>query len=199
MQYSKFLAATVLAIGSLSAHADSLITNGTFEDFSGTPLVSGYTVINAGSSALTGWTVGGTSVDLIANDYGAVSGYSIDMLGTPGPGSLSQSFATVIGQQYTLSFDLSANGGGDGKALTVSLTGVAPASYMGSTPFTTQTLNFVASNASTTLMFTSAASGYSGAVIDNVSVTAVPEPETYAMLLAGLGLMGAVVRRRNQA
>ena len=31
------------------------------------------------------------------------------------------------------------------------------------------------------------------------SVTAVPEPETYAMLLAGLGLMGAVVRRRKQA
>lgn len=31
------------------------------------------------------------------------------------------------------------------------------------------------------------------------SVTAVPEPETYAMLLAGLGLMGAVARRRKQA
>lgn len=29
------------------------------------------------------------------------------------------------------------------------------------------------------------------------SVTAVPEPETYAMMLAGLGLMGAVVRRRK--
>lgn len=29
-----------------------------------------------------------------------------------------------------------------------------------------------------------------------VSVTAVPEPETYAMLLAGLGLIGAVSRRR---
>lgn len=27
----------------------------------------------------------------------------------------------------------------------------------------------------------------------------VPEPETYAMLLAGLGLMGAVARRRKQA
>jgi hypothetical protein len=25
----------------------------------------------------------------------------------------------------------------------------------------------------------------------------VPEPETYAMLLAGLGLMGAMVRRRS--
>lgn len=28
------------------------------------------------------------------------------------------------------------------------------------------------------------------------TVTAVPEPETYAMFLAGLGLMGAVARRR---
>ena len=31
------------------------------------------------------------------------------------------------------------------------------------------------------------------------SVTAVPEPETYAMLLAGLGLMGTIVRRRNKS
>lgn len=30
-------------------------------------------------------------------------------------------------------------------------------------------------------------------------VNAVPEPETYAMLLAGLGLMGVVARRRKQA
>jgi hypothetical protein len=37
--------------------------------------------------------------------------------------------------------------------------------------------------------------------IDNVSlsVTPVPEPDTYAMLLSGLGLMGFVVRRRNKA
>ena len=31
-----------------------------------------------------------------------------------------------------------------------------------------------------------------------VTVSAVPEPETYALLLAGLGLMGTVVRRRSQ-
>jgi hypothetical protein len=29
------------------------------------------------------------------------------------------------------------------------------------------------------------------------AIAAIPEPETYAMLLAGLGLMGAVVRRRS--
>lgn len=33
--------------------------------------------------------------------------------------------------------------------------------------------------------------------ISSVTVTAVPEPETYAMMLAGLGLVGAVVRRRK--
>ena len=32
-----------------------------------------------------------------------------------------------------------------------------------------------------------------------IGVSPVPEPETYAMLLAGLGLMGAVVRRRRQS
>jgi hypothetical protein len=30
-----------------------------------------------------------------------------------------------------------------------------------------------------------------------VAVTAVPEPETYAMLLAGLGLVGFAARRRR--
>jgi len=32
-----------------------------------------------------------------------------------------------------------------------------------------------------------------------VSITAVPEVETYAMMLAGLGLMGSIARRRNKA
>ncbi|SDA25408.1 PEP-CTERM protein-sorting domain-containing protein [Nitrosospira sp. Nsp18] len=35
---------------------------------------------------------------------------------------------------------------------------------------------------------------YAGAI----AAAVVPEPETYAMLLAGLGLMGAVVRRRSR-
>lgn len=33
--------------------------------------------------------------------------------------------------------------------------------------------------------------------LDNISVSAVPEPETIAMLLAGLGVVGATVRRRR--
>ncbi len=38
-----------------------------------------------------------------------------------------------------------------------------------------------------------------GVVFDNLTMTAaVPEPEQYAMLLAGLGLMGGIARRRSR-
>lgn len=36
-----------------------------------------------------------------------------------------------------------------------------------------------------------------GAYSGSISVTPVPEPETFAMLLAGLGVMGAIARRRK--
>jgi hypothetical protein len=36
-----------------------------------------------------------------------------------------------------------------------------------------------------------------GALLDNVSVSAVPEPATYAMLLAGLAGLGGIARRRK--
>nr|WP_017874622.1 MULTISPECIES: PEP-CTERM sorting domain-containing protein [unclassified Janthinobacterium] len=39
-----------------------------------------------------------------------------------------------------------------------------------------------------------------GAALDNISVTsAVPEAETYGMLLAGLALLGAIARREEAA
>ena len=33
----------------------------------------------------------------------------------------------------------------------------------------------------------------------SVALQPVPEPETYALMLAGLGLLGAAARRRNKA
>lgn len=44
-------------------------------------------------------------------------------------------------------------------------------------------------------VLTSAATSYGGSLV----VAAVPEPETYAMLLAGVGVVGLLGRRRNTA
>jgi hypothetical protein len=37
------------------------------------------------------------------------------------------------------------------------------------------------------------------AALDGVSLTAVPEPATWAMMLIGFGGLGAMIRRRNRA
>ena len=62
--------------------------------------------------------------------------------------------------------------------------------------------NTLAAGGSYTLRFSSVTNeGQMQLGIDNVSlsVTPVPEPDTYAMLLSGLGLMGFVARRRTKA
>ena len=39
----------------------------------------------------------------------------------------------------------------------------------------------------------------SGYPVSQTITAAVPEPETYALMLAGLGLMGFIARRRRKA
>ncbi len=199
MKFSKTMLMLAIAGASLGANAADLITNGNFETYSGGAVI-GFTTVNAGSVALAGWTVGGTSVDIVNGNYGAFSGNGIDILGTPGPGSVSQSFASTVGQTYLLTFDVSRNGNTN-PYIDVSFNGGLATQYLGGTSAAPShyTFSYLANNSSTTLTFSSVGSGDSGAVLDNVSVTAVPEPETYAMLLAGLGLIGMVRRRKNKA
>lgn len=203
---------TKLAIFGLSvascfsqAIAANLVTNGDFESLGNT--YGAVQTFGNHSPELTGWIVGLNSVDLVENSFwnSASGSYSLDLNGLK-KGEIHQSLNTVNGQQYQLSFDLAGNfsGGPAIKTLSVNLgpngiykfdTSGKSASNMGWIHYTT---TFVAISNATTLSFLSNVSGNAGPALDNIAVTAVPEPETFAMLLTGLGLMGAIARRRNK-
>ena len=72
----------------------------------------------------------------------------------------------------------------------------------GSTPFTASSISFLANNNTSFGFQIGTFSGDNvGPLLDNVSlrVGGVPEPSSWAMLIAGFGLVGAVARRRKVA
>jgi choice-of-anchor C domain-containing protein len=86
------------------------LVNGSFEEG---PRSDGLSVepLWAGSTDLRGWVVTRGSVDSEGTDgWNAVEGrYSLDMNGSPGVGAIRQTFRTVPGQVYSVSFHVAGN------------------------------------------------------------------------------------------
>jgi choice-of-anchor C domain-containing protein len=177
----------------------AVFTNGSFEDGVFTGAL--FDTLGAGSTAITGWTVGGNSVDWIGSDWSAQNGNrSIDLSGNAN-GSLSQTFDTINGQTYNVAFYIAGNPDG-GPTIKTFETGVdvvlsdqfdSSGSTRQSMGWTLYSFDFTASGPTSTLTFASTTGTAFGAALDNVSVTAVPEPSTWAMMILGflgLGFLG---------
>lgn len=204
-----YVAAALAAATAVPAHAATIL-NGSFE--TGT-LSGAFSTVGTGDTSIANWDVISGTVDYIGSHWQAQDGSrSIDLAGNA-IGSLAQSFATVLGETYVVSFYLSRNpdGGINPRTGTVSATGNASQllSYANATSTTAAmdwqrtTYQFTATGALTTLTFAADATsqGLFGLALDDVSIAtvdaiAVPEPSTWAMTILGLGLVGFVIRKK---
>ena len=102
-----FIAGLAFLSGSQGARAN-LVFNGSFE-IGADP--GSFTTLNAVDNSIPGWTVTGGSVDYIGSYWQASNGVrSLDMDGYNAAGAIaSQTFATVAGLAYWVSFDLAGN------------------------------------------------------------------------------------------
>ena len=221
------LAATFFLLGVHPSQAD-LIVNGGFENF-----IMGPNDVNFGTflrlfspppnTDITGWTISGSSggnpnnVDLVHSSlWPAFEGtQSLDMEGAVGAsGVIFQSFATMPGDMYDLSFEYGNNPFGSGGSMNILVTGIGTLVNQNVSHSTSTGANmdyrvfsqaFTANSAMTTLQFSALTNSGFGVVVDAVSVNpvnaTVPEPSTLAFLGTGIALLGfhrktAVSKRR---
>jgi choice-of-anchor C domain-containing protein len=193
-------AACTLWLSTLATAQAGLITNGSFED----GVDPGkFITLHAGSTNLTGWEITHGNVDYIGYYWQASDGVrSVDLDGLYTAGRMAQNIATVVGEEYELTFDLSGNPDGppDFKWVRAGANGqFADFSFdatnsthddMGWLP---QSWRFVADSDVTTIWFQSLSEPTNsfGAAIDNVAVNHVarvadtPEPSGLALCLVG--------------
>lgn len=186
--------------------------------------------VPAGSTIIAGWTVSVGNIDWegpppTCGWQGSNGSNSLDLVGTGGIGGIQQTFGTVPGTTYQVSFDLAGNYAAPPvvKPLAVTINSVTTNYTFDTTGksllnmgWTTKTLTFVASSTSSTINFVSdvTASGgtlNAGAALDNVQITAItpgaPSAATSvplnwahwaAMLLIALAATALYAHRRRE-
>jgi len=202
------VAAALIAACAAGSASAQIVQNGGFES----PAVAPAPFETSPPQPIADWTVTAGSVDLIDGYWQAHSGsQSIDLNGNE-PGTLTQTISLDTGQLYLLTFWVSGNPDGPPALKTfdfsvTNTTSLTPANgnfLVVSPPQSRANMNwqerdwlFLANSGTHTLVFQSTTPGPYGPALDDVGVTLVPEPETYAMLLAGMGLIGFIARRRR--
>lgn len=205
-----------------SQAAGNLLVNGSFE----LPALTAADTCDGGTpwclkgaANTPGWAQTGDGVSLIHNHYlggvnppilvlAAEGVQYLDMNQTGGNlGGIAQIVATVPGQPYLLSLEASAwatNAIGASVAYElydpVSSAVLQQGSFVAAVGgvWTTQTLLATATSSSLGVRIQGAFSPQAAIGLDNVALTAVPEPQSYALWMAGLLATGLKLRRRPQ-
>lgn len=189
----------------------NLLTNGSFE----LPTSNGNNEIISGgdSTSLTGWTTVLSGVERFSPTiYGVGSAPDGQLVVDICPftftgGGIQQTFSTVVGQQYTLSFLAGTSNafGRTGDAIVDVFVGNVSQSFtlqnfQATTVYNTYTVPFTATTALTTLTFQNTQDANTHfAFIDRVVIpTAAPEPSPLGLLLVSvLGASLVVTARRR--
>jgi choice-of-anchor C domain-containing protein len=169
--------ALVLAPGMARAN---LLVNGSFETGPTLPAF-GSMLINAGATTLTGWTIGGVNLEYVNETVWvpADGTRSLALSGT-GAGSLSQSFTTVPGSLYTVSFALSGELHLDPYVRHVRVAAAGQSqdfsfdtigAWEWNMQWATKSWSFTANASTTTLSFTSLDAGDVSVILDKIDVS----------------------------
>ena len=219
--FSKIVVAAALLVSASAASATNIIMNGGFES---PPIADPCCTTIPGNGTVDYWNVVSGNVNVVNGYYGsqgvdmnpaanlAKEGVQyLDLIGEGGVGSISQSFDTVLNQVYTLTFSYSHNiFGGSSNPVPLFAANFSVGDLNGSVTHSSGTNTdldwktytgwFVGTGASETLNFTniSPTKGNAGILLDEVSVSAVPEPATWMMMIGGFGVAGVAVRRRRR-
>lgn len=203
------------------------VDNGDFSSLSSPPSPGDSTTIASGgetAAGLQGWSVPSGDIDIINigapltggmdwSDSPPAGNFVVDLTGSAG-GGIAQTFTTVPGEQYSVSFYYANDPNGVGAA-TAQLTVVDPvtsdellneiiehsSSQLTDPGWSLYTANFTATGASTSLALTSDANPTDPSasfIISGVSVGAssVPEPTTATLALCAAPAL--LVRRRRR-
>lgn len=143
-----------------------------------------------------------TSVDIVRAPYPFFGTQALDLLGTPGPGSIEQNLATVAGQAYEVTFPLYWTGNLVNREINASL---GSQQLLGlvldpSDVWLSFNLTFinVEENAVLRLWSNPQNGGNGNTFIDNIVVNAAPVPEPVTMVL-GAAALGLAARRRRRS